>query len=143
MNGQTAEAPMPARILHAMLRVRDLDASHQFYLQHLGMRELRREEYPDGRFTLSFLGYGDEQTSAVLELTWNWDSEDYTHGSGFGHIAIGCEDIYELSDRLRESGVAVVRGPGPMKHLSDGVQPEVIAFIEDPDGYRIELIEKS
>ena len=143
MNRQASATLDKARILHTMVRVCDLEASHRFYLQYLGMRELRREEYPDGRFTLSFVGYDDEQASAVIELTWNWDGQDYTHGSGYGHIAIGCQDIYGLCDRLSDLGVAIIRPPGPMKHVSDSGQPEVIAFVADPDGYRIELIERT
>ncbi|HEX9646551.1 MAG TPA: lactoylglutathione lyase, partial [Alphaproteobacteria bacterium] len=126
------------RMLHTMVRVKDLDASLDFYTRLLGMRLLRRRDYPDGKFTLAFVGYGPEESSAVLELTYNWDQEKpYDLGSGYGHVAIGVPDIYGTCDRLKEAGAKVVRAPGPMKHGST-----VIAFVEDPDGYKIELIER-
>lgn len=127
-----------ARLLHTMLRVFDLDRSIDFYTRLLGMRLLRRTDYGGGRFTLAFLGYGPESETAVIELTHNWDqTEPYTIGSGYGHIAIGVPDIYGTCARLAEAGVPIPRPPGPMKH---GIT--VIAFVEDPDGYKIELIER-
>ncbi|CAA6603103.1 glyoxalase I, Ni-dependent [Rhodospirillaceae bacterium LM-1] len=126
------------RFLHAMIRVFDLEASLDFYTRHLGMTLLRKSDYPDGRFTLAFVGYGDEGANTVLELTHNWDQkEPYAIGSGFGHLALGVADIYAVCERLSAAGVKIVRAPGPMKHGKT-----VIAFIEDPDGYKIELIER-
>jgi lactoylglutathione lyase len=125
------------RILHTMIRVGDLERSIRFYTEALGMRVLRRQDYPGGRFTLAFVGYGNESDSAVIELTHNWDTASYELGSGFGHIAIGVDDIRGACERVRQSGGAVVREPGPMKHGST-----VIAFVEDPDGYKLEFIEK-
>lgn len=124
------------RILHTMIRVGNLDRALAFYTGVLGMRLLRKKDYPDGRFTLAFVGYGDEADTAVLELTHNWDTENYELGSGFGHVAIGVSDIYATCDGIKAKGGKVVREPGPMKHGGS-----VIAFIEDPDGYRIELIQ--
>ena len=127
-----------SKLLHTMIRVRDLDASLDFYTRHLGMRLLRRTDYPAGEFTLAFVGYGDEASSTVIELTHNWGrSEPYVIGDGFGHLAIGVTDIYGLCERLAQDGVKIARAPGPMKHGST-----VIAFVEDPDGYKIELIER-
>jgi len=121
-----------------MIRVRDLDRSLEFYCDRLGMTLLRKSDYPGGEFTLAFVGYGSEADSAVIELTHNWgQEEDYDLGNGFGHVAIGVEDIYALCDSLKEAGVSIPRPPGPMKHGST-----VIAFLEDPDGYKIELIQK-
>lgn len=135
-------AAMPSRILYAMLRVSDLDRSIAFYRDALGMRELRRETFTEGRFTLVFIGYCDEASNAVIELTYNWDTDSYEHGTGYGHVALEVQDIYAASDRLENMGVIVVRPPGPMMVASDETgEREVIAFIEDPDGYRIELIE--
>ena len=125
------------RILHTMLRVGNLDASKRFYCEALRMKLLREKQYPEGKFTLSFVGYGDEADSAVIELTHNWETPSYTLGNGFGHVAIGCNDIRAACDRVRAAGGKVTREPGPMKHGST-----VIAFVEDPDGYKIELIEK-
>jgi lactoylglutathione lyase len=124
------------RMLHTMIRVNHLEESLAFYTGPLGMRLLRRHDYPGGRFTLAFVGYGDESETAVIELTHNWDTDHYEIGDGFGHIALGVQDIYVTCERLRGAGVKIVREPGPMKHGST-----VIAFIEDPNGYRIELIE--
>ena len=126
------------RLLHTMLRVGDLERSIQFYTEVLGMRLLRRKDYPGGRFTLAFVGYGDESDTAVLELTHNWDTASYEIGSAYGHIAIGVEDIGAVCDQIRAKGGRVVREPGPMKNGST-----VIAFVEDPDGYKVELIELS
>jgi lactoylglutathione lyase len=124
------------RILHTMLRVGNLDRSLRFYCDVLGMRLLRRSDYPGGRFTLAFVGYGSEEDTAVLELTHNWDTERYELGDAFGHVALGVDDIYRRCDELREKGAKIVREPGPMKHGSTE-----IAFVEDPDGYKIELIQ--
>ena len=126
------------RLLHTMLRVGDLDASIRFYTDVLGMELLRRKDFPDGRFTLAFLGYGDESANTVLELTHNWDTSTYNLGDAYGHIAIGVEDVYAACERIRRSGGKVVREPGPMKHGST-----VLAFVEDPDGYKIELLSDS
>lgn len=126
------------RLLHTMLRVFDLEKSIDFYTRLLGMTLLRRNDYEGGRFTLAFVGYGDESDTAVLELTHNWDqAEPYDIGTGYGHIALGVPDIYATCDRLAKAGVKITRPPGPMKHGST-----VIAFIEDPDGYKVELIER-
>ncbi len=124
------------RILHTMIRVGDLEQSIQFYTEVLGMRLLRRNDYPDGQFTLAFVGYGDESEQAVIELTYNWGEEKYDLGNGFGHIAIGVSDIYATCAEIKKHGGKVTREPGPMKHGST-----VIAFVEDPDGYKLELIE--
>ena len=124
------------RILHTMLRVGDLERSLDFYTRVLGMTLLRRKDYPDGRFTLAFVGYGPEDAHPAIELTHNWDTDAYDLGKGFGHVALGVDDIHAAVERIREAGGKVVREPGPMKHGKT-----VIAFVEDPDGYRIELIE--
>lgn len=126
------------RILHIMLRVADLQRSIDFYETQLGMRIVRREDHHQGRFTLAFLGYGAEEAETVLELTHNWDGRDYTHGTAFGHLALGVGDVYAAVQRLADSGVRVTRPPGPLV----GRDSEIIAFIEDPDGYKIELIER-
>ncbi len=126
------------RLLHTMIRVIDLEKSLDFYTRLLGMTLLRRTDYPSGRFTLAFVGYDQEAVGAVIELTHNWDqTEPYVLGSGFGHIAIGVPDIHGACQRLAAAGVPIPRPPGPMKHGGT-----VIAFAEDPDGYRIELIER-
>lgn len=140
-NTMPATPLRPTRILHTMLRVGDLERSVNFYCNRLGMRELRREDYPSGAFTLVFLGYGDETDTAVIELTYNYGDADYSQGSGFGHIALAVQDIYSTCQYLQERGVNIVRAPGPMAHIAHTGQRDVIAFIEDPDGYRIELIE--
>ena len=126
------------RLLHTMIRVNDLDESLRFYCEHLGMRLLRKQDYPSGRFTLAFVGYGDETQGTVIELTYNWDTHQYDLGNGFGHLAIGISDIYKTCEALRAKGVKIVREPGPMKHGGSE-----IAFVEDPNGYRIELIQRS
>ncbi len=127
-----------ARILHTMLRVKNLETSIEFYTNNLGMNLLRRQDFETGRFTLAFLGYGSEDSDAVIELTFNWDQEvAYDIGTGYGHIALGVPDIYSTCRQLRESGAKIIREPGPMKHGKT-----VIAFIEDPDGYQLELIER-
>ena len=126
-----------ARLLHTMIRVFDLEKSIDFYTRLLGMKLLRKREVPPGRYTLAFVGYGDEQGNAVIELTYNWDQkEPYTIGSGYGHMAIGVKDAYALCDKLAGEGVKIPRKPGPLQHGTI-----VIAFIEDPDGYKIELIQ--
>ena len=126
------------RMLHTMLRVGDLEQSIVFYTEVLGMQLLRRKDYPTGRFTLAFLGYGPESDHTVLELTHNWDTSAYELGDGYGHIALGVEDIHSTCAGIADQGGRVVREPGPMKHGST-----VIAFVEDPDGYKVELIELS
>ena len=125
------------RFLHTMLRVGDLEASKKFYSEVLGMRVLRERDYPDGKFTLCFLGYGDESDHTVLELTYNHGRSDYTIGDAYGHIAIGTSDIKAACEKVRALGYKVTREPGPMKHGTT-----VIAFVEDPTGYKIELIER-
>ena len=135
---------LPSRVLYSMIRVADLDHSIGFYIDALGMRELKRETFTEGRFTLVFMGYGDDASSATIELTHNWDQDAYTHGSGYGHVALAVEDIYAACERLEILGVAVTRKAGPMTHAVDETgEREVIAFIKDPDGYTIELIERS
>ena len=124
------------RILHTMIRVGNLDRSLAFYTEVLGMRLLRRQEYPDGRFTNAFVGYGDESIGAVLELTFNWDTTTYDLGNGFGHIALAVDNARATCDAIKAKGGTITREAGPMKHGTT-----VIAFAEDPDGYKIELIE--
>ncbi|MFQ5850465.1 MAG: lactoylglutathione lyase [Candidatus Binatia bacterium] len=123
------------RLLHTMIRVNDLDESTKFYCDLLGMKLLRKKDYPSGRFTLAFLGFGPESEQSVIELTYNWDTHQYDLGNAFGHIAVGVEDIYQTCQALRSKGAKIVREPGPMKHGGSE-----IAFIEDPNGYKIELI---
>ncbi len=124
------------RLLHTMLRVGNLERSIEFYTEVLGMALLRQKEYPEGEFTLAFVGYGEESETAVIELTYNWGTDKYDLGNGYGHIALGVADIYATCEELKKRGGKVTREPGPMKHGST-----VIAFVEDPDGYKIELIE--
>ena len=124
------------RLLHTMIRVNDLDESIRFYCETLGMTLLRRKDYPSGRFTLAFVGYDSEDKTAVIEFTHNWDTHRYDLGDGFGHIALGVGDIYGKCEELRAKGVKITREPGPMKHGGS-----TIAFIEDPNGYKIELIQ--
>ena len=126
------------RMLHTMIRVTDLDNSLKFYCDVLGMKLLRRHDFEEGKFTLAFVGFGDEDDSTVLELTHNWDVKDYEHGTGYGHIAISVDDVYDACAKIRELGGNVVRDAGPMKGTT-----RVLAFVEDPDGYKIELIERS
>ena len=123
------------RLLHTMLRVGNLQRSVDFYTQVLGMRLLRQQDYPDGKFTLAFVGYGDERDNTVIELTYNWDTDHYDLGKGFGHIAIEVDDVYSAVDQLRARGGKIIREAGPM-HAGT----TLIAFIEDPDGYQIELL---
>ena len=123
------------RMMHTMIRVRDLDASLKFYCELLDMKLLRKEDFPEGKFTLAFVGYGDVKDSTVLELTHNWDVKNYEHGDAYGHIAISVDDVYAACDRIREMGGNVVREAGPMKGGTT-----VLAFVEDPDGYKVELL---
>ena len=125
------------RLLHTMLRVGNLDKSLDFYTRILGMTLLRRNDYPEGKFTLAFVGYGPESEHAVIELTYNWGVDKYDLGNAFGHIALEVDDAYAACDNIRAAGGKVVRDAGPMKHGST-----VIAFVEDPDGYKIELIQR-
>jgi len=125
------------RILHTMLRVGDLDRSISFYTEMLGMRLLRRKDYPDGKFTLAFVGYQDESEAAALELTHNWGVDKYEIGAGYGHVALEVEDAYAACTEIKKRGGIVTREAGPMKHGTT-----VIAFIEDPDGYKVELIQR-
>lgn len=123
------------RLLHTMLRVGDLPRSIVFYTEVLGMKLLRQKDYPDGKFTLAFVGYGDEKDNTVIELTHNWDTDSYDMGSGFGHLAIEVDDIYKATDEIRARGGKILRDAGPMN-----AGKTIIAFVEDPDGYQIELL---
>lgn len=125
------------RILHTMIRVGNLEKSLQFYTEVLGMKLLRQKDYPDGEFTLAFVGYGDEIDNTVIELTYNWGKDRYELGEGFGHIALEVDDVYEATDEIRKRGGKIIREAGPMN-----AGTTIIAFIEDPDGYPIELIGK-
>jgi lactoylglutathione lyase len=125
------------RMLHTMLRVGDLNRSIEFYTQILGMKVLRKHDYPDGKFTLAFVGYGDEKDHTVLELTHNWDTASYDKGNAYGHVAIEVDDAYKACEDVKKAGGKVVREAGPMMHGTT-----VIAFVEDPDGYKVEFIEK-
>ncbi|MBI3545605.1 MAG: lactoylglutathione lyase [Gammaproteobacteria bacterium] len=126
------------RVLHTMLRVGDLDRSLKFYTDVLGMKLLRKKDYPDGQFTLAFVGYAPESEQAVIELTYNWGTSQYNLGDGFGHVALEVDDVYRACDDIKKRGGKVTREAGPMKHGST-----VIAFVADPDGYKIELIQKN
>jgi lactoylglutathione lyase len=133
---------MIQRILHTMLRVGDLDRSIDFYTNKLGMTLFRRENYPDGKFTLAFVGYGREETASCIELTCNWGESSYERGTAYGHIALAVNDAKATCELLEQLEVSIIRPAGPMSTLSpDREMPEIIAFIEDPDGYKIELIE--
>jgi lactoylglutathione lyase len=123
------------RILHTMLRVGDLDRSIRFYTEVLGMKLLRRKDYPDGKFTLAFVGYGDESENSVIELTHNWDTDSYDLGDGYGHIALEVDDVYQATDEIGKRGGRILRQAGPMN-----AGTTIISFVEDPDGYPIELI---
>ena len=123
------------RLLHTMIRVGNLAKSIDFYTGILGMRLLRQKDYPDGKFTLAFVGYGDENDNTVIELTHNWDTDDYDLGSGFGHLAIEVDDVYQAAEKIRQQGGKIIREPGPMN-----AGTTIIAFVEDPDGYQIELL---
>jgi len=125
------------RMLHTMYRVTDLEKSLSFYTEVLGMRLLRRKDYPEGRFTLAFVGFGDETDNTVLELTHNWDTDQYDLGTGYGHIAIEVDDVYKACDQIKAKGGQVVREAGPMKNSTSGT---ILAFVRDPDGYMIELL---
>ena len=124
-------------LLHTMIRVGDLQKSIDFYTEIFGMKLLRKKDYPGGKFTNVFLGYGDEKDNTVIELTHNWETSSYDLGNGFGHLAFGVDDIYATCDKIRQKDIKISREPGPMKHGTT-----VIAFVEDPDGYQLELIEK-
>lgn len=131
------------RLLHTMLRVRNLEASLAFYTEQLGMSLFRREDYPEGRFTLAFLGYGDERENPAIELTYNWDTDAYDRGTAFGHIAVEVCDLHAACSTLEASGVRILRVPGPFRFASpQRLAAEVFAFVEDPDGYPIEVIER-
>ncbi|QLE57558.1 lactoylglutathione lyase [Nostoc sp. TCL26-01] len=137
-NFAEAKPKVTMRLLHTMLRVGNLEESLKFYCDVLGMKLLRRKDYPGGEFTLAFIGYGDEADNTVIELTYNWGTDKYDLGNAYGHIALGVDDIYATCESIKSQGGKVVREPGPMKHGST-----VIAFIEDPDGYKVELIQLS
>ena len=124
------------RMLHTMLRVGDMERSKEFYTRVMGMKLLREHEFPEGKFTLAFVGYGDEKANTVLELTYNWDQDKYDLGDAYGHVAIGVDDVYAVCNQIRENGGKIIREPGPMKGSN-----VVLAFVEDPDGYKIELLE--
>jgi lactoylglutathione lyase len=124
------------RLLHTMLRVSDLEASLRFYCEVLGMKLIRKQDFPDGKFTLAFVGYGTEAENTVIELTHNWDTSAYTIGDAYGHIAIGVDDIYATCEQISAKGGKIVRAPGAMNHGTT-----VIAFVEDPTGYKVELIQ--
>lgn len=137
----TEQSSLPTRILYTMVRVGDLDRSIAFYRGVLGMREMRRETFPEGRFTLVFMGYEDTPLAPTIELTWNWDETSYQHGNGYGHIALEVSDIHAACERLTKMGVKLTRHPGPMKLAPvETGEKELIAFVDDPDGYSIELI---
>lgn len=123
------------RLLHTMIRVGDLQKSIDFYTRVLGMKLLRQKDYPDGKFTLAFVGYGEEDSNTVIELTHNWDTDSYDLGSGFGHLAIEVDDVYKAAEEIRSGGGRIIREPGPMN-----AGTTIIAFVEDPDGYQIELL---
>lgn len=125
------------RILHTMIRVKSLEDSIKFYENFFSMRVLRKQDFPEGKFSLAFIGYGEEDANTVIELTYNWDTTEYDHGNAFGHIAIEVEDAYKTCDDIRKKGGKVIREAGPMMHGTT-----IIAFIEDPNGYKIELIQK-
>jgi lactoylglutathione lyase len=126
------------RIMHTMLRVGDLDRSIAFYTNVIGMRLLSRREFPDGKFTIAFVGYDSMESAAALELTHNWDTDHYNLGDAFGHVAIGVDDVYKACEKIAHAGGKVVRPAGPMKNGT-----RVIAFVEDPDGYKVEVVEDS
>ena len=123
------------RLLHTMIRVGNLDKSIRFYTDILNMKLLRQKDYPEGRFTLAFVGYGDEKSNSAIELTHNWDTESYDLGTGFGHLAVEVADVYRAVDKIRQQGGKILREAGPMN-----AGTTIIAFVEDPDGYQIELL---
>lgn len=140
MNTELKSTNTPHAILYTMIRVLDLDRSLRFYCDALGMQEMRRETFTDAAFTLVFVGYPN--SDALIELTFNWGDKDYSHGTGYGHIALEVQDIHQTCNQLSELGVEIIRAPGPMMMAPDETgERETIAFIEDPDGYRIELIQ--
>ena len=137
MPQRSTDAADGFKMLHTMIRVKDLEKSIDFYTRLLGMKLLRRKDYPSGEFTLAFVGYGDERDNTVVELTHNWGRQEaYDLGNGFGHLALGVRGIYDTCEQLAAAGASIPRPPGPMKHGGS-----VIAFVEDPDGYKIELVE--
>ncbi|MBL4673083.1 MAG: lactoylglutathione lyase [Arenicella sp.] len=138
---EVSQKGFKAKIIYTMIRVSDLDRSVAFYTDVLGMSVFRREEYPEGRFTLVFVGYGDESSNSTIELTFNWDENEYQHGTAYGHLALGVDDIYAACDHLKSNGVNITRAPGPMAFTATNGVCDVIAFIQDPDGYKIEIIE--
>lgn len=142
MSNENKKSAIPFRILYTMIRVADLERSVAFYKTALCMNELRRENFTEGRFTLVFIGYGEEASNAVIELTYNWDEVIYELGTGYGHVALMVSDIYAACKRLEGMGVNIVTEPGPMTYAADKTDhKEEIAFVEDPDGYKIELIQ--
>jgi len=144
MNSKNTKFDIPFRLLYTMIRVADLERSVAFYKSALGMNELRRENFTEGRFTLVFVGYGNETSNALIELTYNWDEVNYEIGTGYGHIALMVSDIYAACKRFENMDVKIVMEPGPMTYAADETgHKEEIAFIEDPDGYKIELIQAS
>lgn len=141
-SSETRKAMLPGRMLYTMIRVTDLDRSVAFYRDLLGMREMRRETFSEGRFTLVFMGYGKVPDEMLIELTYNWGDNSYTHGTGYGHLALEVDDVFAACERLGSKGVKILREPGPMNWPVDETgHREKIAFIEDPDGYQIELVE--
>lgn len=141
-NSNKEKIELPSRILHTMFRVSNLDRSINFYQHRLGMKIFARETYSEGRFTLVFLGYGDANGNPSIELTYNWDPSVYQHGTRYGHVALEVADLYALCANLATQGVAILREPSQMGYLADETgQSDIIAFIEDPDGYKIELIQ--
>ncbi len=144
MNNETPSSSIPSRLIYTMVRVGDLDRSIAFYRDALGMRELRRETFTEGRFTLAFMGYGDAASNAAIELTYNWDENSYEIGTAYGHLGLEVADVHAACARLAGMGITIVREPGPMTYPVDETgHQEVIAFIEDPDGYKIELVAAS
>lgn len=142
MNKKINSTIKARRLLYAMFRVYDLERSLAFYCDVLGMSETRRENFTEGRFTLVFVGYGGAASNTQIELTYNWDDSNYQHGNAYGHIALEVDDIYGACKRLDERGIRIIRAAGPMKFAVDETgQREEIAFIEDPDGYKIELVQ--
>ncbi|MEP2978215.1 MAG: lactoylglutathione lyase [Lentilitoribacter sp.] len=136
--------PAPNRILYTMLRVKDLERSLEFYQSALGMYEMRRDTFPEGQFTLVFIGYGDAASDAVIELTYNWGENKYDLGNAYAHLALEVDDVYEMEEHLKSLGVKIVRPAGSMSFAPQETgEKEIISFIEDPDGYRIEFIEKA
>ena len=138
MSADGTAAKAGYRMLHTMIRVKDLEKSIAFYTGALGMKVLRRRDVPEGKYTLAFVGYGDEMDSTLIELTYNYGHPGYNIGDGFGHLAVGMPDVYKACEEMRKTGVKITREPGPVKFGTT-----VIAFVEDPDGYKVELIQKS